>query len=87
MLCCGGPSVCEAACLLGTIPAVLPLVDTQFPQNTRLEAATFAHTMCTCSPLTLQIFISCSGLPALVTLLLNPSLKGGPYSHHGGSNS
>lgn len=43
------------------------------PQGTRLEAAKFIHTMCTRSVLTLQMFVACYGLPALVRLLLSPA--------------
>ena len=70
---CGGPPICEAACLVGTIPAVLPLTQPTFPLPLRLLAATFTHTMCTCSSLTLQMTIACGGLPVIVTLLDHPS--------------
>ena len=69
----GGAPVCEAACLLGAIPAVLPFGETHHPQATRLQAAVFMFSMCSCSPMTLQMFISCGGLAALVTLLVQPS--------------
>ena len=70
----GGASVCEQACLVGVVPVALPFVELQFPQPIRLEAAILCHTMCTGrSALALQIFISCHGLPALVTLLVSRS--------------
>jgi len=69
----GSKVVCETACLLGVIPAVKGFVEPHNPQPTRLEAARFAHTMCTRSELTLQMFVACYGLPALVQLLLAPA--------------
>jgi hypothetical protein len=59
--------------MLGVIPAVLPYVETHYPQSTRREAARFAHAMCTTSHPTQQMFVACQGLPALVRLLLNPA--------------
>lgn len=73
LLSTGNRVVCETACLLGAIPTVLPFVETHQPQQTRLLAATFTHTLCVHSPLTLQMLMGCQGVPALVRLLLNPS--------------
>jgi hypothetical protein len=51
----GGVAVCETACLLGVIPAVLRFTEPHIPQGSRYEAARFIHTMCTRSVLTLQV--------------------------------
>ena len=69
----GGGAVSEAACLLGVLPAVLPLVETHHPQQTRLQAAITLQHVCAASPLTLRMFIACRGLPAIVKLLVHPS--------------
>mmetsp|Transcript_71417 Transcript_71417/g.118681 ORF Transcript_71417/g.118681 Transcript_71417/m.118681 type:complete len:1176 (-) Transcript_71417:366-3893(-) len=69
----GDSAVCETVCLLGIVPAVLRFVEPHNPESTRLEAARFMHTMCTRSMLTLQMFVACYGLPALVRLLLSPA--------------
>ena len=63
VLAAGGAHASEVGCLLGLIPAVLPYVETHHPQSTRLQAAKFAHAMCTHSPRTLQMYMACSGLP------------------------
>ena len=66
----GGPSVCETACLLGVIPPALRFVENQYPPRTRLQAARFTHLMCTrAGAFTLQMFVACQGLPAVVILL------------------
>ena len=70
--------MCETACLLGIIPAVLPYTETHHPQTTRLEAARFMHQLCTRSARTLQMFIACQGLPGLVRLLLGPFVSSAP---------
>ena len=48
-------AVCETACLLGLLPAVLPYSETHHPHSTRLEAARLMHRLCTRSVRSLQI--------------------------------
>ena len=74
----GGVAVCETACLLGVIPAVLRFTEPHIPQGTRYEAARFIHTMCTRSVLTLQVSPL---LPRFTTLNpCPPSML--PFTHY-----
>ncbi|RKO94828.1 dynein heavy chain and region D6 of dynein motor-domain-containing protein [Blyttiomyces helicus] len=56
----------ESLCHLGGIPTILPLTRSEHPLQIRLEAARFLREACFTSAVTLQMVISCGGLPSLV---------------------
>ncbi|TMW56909.1 hypothetical protein Poli38472_002834 [Pythium oligandrum] len=58
--------------MLGTVSLITTHEDTlahDFSADVRLEAAKFVRQSCKTSPLTLQMFIACGGLPVLVDFL------------------
>ncbi|KAJ3036612.1 hypothetical protein HDV00_002508 [Rhizophlyctis rosea] len=59
----------ENLCLLGGIPIIMSYSNRLTHQEVRREAAIFVTQMCHASTLTLQMFISCRGLPVLVDML------------------
>eukprot|EP00937_MAST-01D_sp_MAST-1D-sp2_P002725 g2725.t1 len=59
----------ERLCLAGLFPAVFAFGAADFSSQIRLETAKFVQRMCMANTLTLQIFISCGGLPSLVGFL------------------
>ncbi|CAK9140751.1 unnamed protein product [Ilex paraguariensis] len=59
----------ENACLLGFIPVVMSFAVPDRPREVRMEAAYFLQQLCQSSPLTLQMFIACRGIPILVGFL------------------
>lgn len=59
----------ENACLVGLIPVVMSFAVPDRPREVRMEAAYFLQQLCQSSSLTLQMFISCRGIPILVGFL------------------
>ncbi|KAJ4710419.1 Protein kinase [Melia azedarach] len=59
----------ENACLVGLIPVVMSFAVSDRPREVRMEAAYFLQQLCQSSPLTLQMFIACRGIPVLVGFL------------------
>lgn len=59
----------ENACLIGLIPIVMSFAVSDCPREVRMEAAYFLQQLCRSSPLTLQMFIACRGIPVLVGFL------------------
>ncbi|KAJ3293586.1 hypothetical protein HK104_004338, partial [Borealophlyctis nickersoniae] len=59
----------ENLCLLGGMPVIMGFTNRKFHLDVRKETACFVRQMCRTSTLTLQMFISCRGLPVLVDLL------------------
>ncbi|TPX37984.1 hypothetical protein SmJEL517_g00405 [Synchytrium microbalum] len=59
----------ENLCLLGALPVIMSFTSPVHDSDIRLEAAQFVQQMCRTSTLTLQMFISCRGLPVLVNFL------------------
>nr|XP_048319255.1 MAP3K epsilon protein kinase 1-like [Ziziphus jujuba var. spinosa] len=59
----------ENACLVGLIPVVMSFAVPDRPREIRMEAAYFLQQLCQSSPLTLQMFIACRGIPVLVGFL------------------
>ncbi|KAL7001524.1 MAP3K epsilon protein kinase 1 [Sarracenia purpurea var. burkii] len=59
----------ENACLVGLIPVVMSFAVPDCPREVRMEAAYFLQQLCQSSSLTLQMFISCRGIPILVGFL------------------
>ncbi|XP_015575813.1 MAP3K epsilon protein kinase 1 isoform X2 [Ricinus communis] len=59
----------ENACLVGLIPVVMSFAGPDRPREVRMEAAYFLQQLCQSSPLTLQMFIACRGIPVLVGFL------------------
>ncbi|XP_050230992.1 MAP3K epsilon protein kinase 1-like isoform X2 [Mercurialis annua] len=59
----------ENACLVGLIPVVMSFAGPDRPREVRMEAANFLQQLCQSSPLTLQMFIACRGIPILVGFL------------------
>ncbi|CAM8950675.1 unnamed protein product [Rhodiola kirilowii] len=59
----------ENACLVGLIPIVMSFAVPDRPREIRMEAACFLQQLCQSSPLTLQMFIACRGIPVLVGFL------------------
>ncbi|KAG9146201.1 hypothetical protein Leryth_007903 [Lithospermum erythrorhizon] len=59
----------ENACLIGLIPIVMSFAVPDCPREVRMEAAYFLQQLCQSSPLTLQMFIACRGIPILVGFL------------------
>ncbi|XP_024014907.1 MAP3K epsilon protein kinase 1 isoform X2 [Eutrema salsugineum] len=61
----------ENACLVGLIPVVMSFADPErdHSREIRKEAAYFLQQLCQSSPLTLQMFIACRGIPVLVGFL------------------
>uniref|UniRef100_A0A2P2MTC6 non-specific serine/threonine protein kinase n=1 Tax=Rhizophora mucronata TaxID=61149 RepID=A0A2P2MTC6_RHIMU len=59
----------ENACLIGLIPAIMSFAGPDRPREVRMEAAYFLQKLCQSSPLTLQMFIACRGIPILVGFL------------------
>ncbi|ANM64430.1 Protein kinase domain [Arabidopsis suecica] len=61
----------ENACLVGLIPLVMSFAgfERDRSREIRKEAAYFLQQLCQSSPLTLQMFISCRGIPVLVGFL------------------
>lgn len=59
----------ENACLVGLIPTVMGFAVPDRPREVRMEAAYFLQQLCQSSPLTLQMFIACRGIPILVGFL------------------
>ncbi|CAA2963386.1 MAP3K epsilon kinase 1-like [Olea europaea subsp. europaea] len=65
----------ENACLVGLIPVVMSFAMPDRPREVRMEAAFFLQQLCHSSPLTLQMFIACRGIPILVGFLEADSAK------------
>ncbi|KAM0789064.1 hypothetical protein ACM66B_003127 [Microbotryomycetes sp. NB124-2] len=63
------PEALERFCLIGGCPVVMAFASGKHTREIRLEAALFIGSMCRTSALTLQIFVSCRGLDALVELM------------------
>lgn len=59
----------ENACLVGLIPVVMSFAVPNHSREIRMEAAYFLQQLCQSSPLTLQMFIACRGIPVLVGFL------------------
>ncbi|XXG66881.1 hypothetical protein AAC387_Pa06g0356 [Persea americana] len=59
----------ENACLIGLIPVVMNFAVPDRPREVRMQAAYFLQQLCQSSPLTLQMFIACRGIPVLVGFL------------------
>jgi len=61
----------ENLCLVGVFPVVFTFAikEEMYSAELRLQTASFVEHMCNASMLTLQMFISCGGLPALVHFL------------------
>ncbi|CAN8260071.1 unnamed protein product [Cochlearia groenlandica] len=61
----------ENACLVGLIPVVMSFAgpERDHSREIRKEAAYFLQQLCQSSPLTLQMFIACRGIPVLVGFL------------------
>ncbi|KFK38702.1 hypothetical protein AALP_AA3G148800 [Arabis alpina] len=61
----------ENACLVGLIPVVMSFAGPERDRSReiRKEAAYFLQQLCQSSPLTLQMFIACRGIPVLVGFL------------------
>lgn len=59
----------ENASLVGLIPVVMSFAGPDHPREVRMEAAYFLQQLCQSSPLTLQMFIACRGIPVLVGFL------------------
>ncbi|XP_029121502.1 MAP3K epsilon protein kinase 1 isoform X3 [Elaeis guineensis] len=59
----------ENACLVGLIPVVMNFAVPDRPREVRLQAAFFIQQLCQSSTVTLQMFISCRGIPVLVGFL------------------
>ncbi|KAG1330836.1 MAP3K epsilon protein kinase 1 [Cocos nucifera] len=59
----------ENACLVGLIPVVMNFAVPDRPREVRLQAAFFIQQLCQSSTVTLQMFISCRGIPILVGFL------------------
>ncbi|KAL9664752.1 hypothetical protein QQ045_020159 [Rhodiola kirilowii] len=59
----------ENACLVGLIPIIMSFAVPDRPREIRMEAAYFLQQLCQSSPLTLQMFIACRGIPVLVGFL------------------
>lgn len=56
----------ETLCLVGVLPAIMKFGSRNYNTHIREEASFFVNEMCHTSPLTLQMFIACRGLPVLV---------------------
>ncbi|TPX41255.1 hypothetical protein SeMB42_g05652 [Synchytrium endobioticum] len=65
----------ESLCLLGALPVVMSFTSAVHDTEIRTEAAHFVQHMCRTSTLTLQMFISCRGLPVLVNFLDEDYMK------------
>ncbi|EJU03326.1 Pkinase-domain-containing protein [Dacryopinax primogenitus] len=61
--------ILESFCLIGGIPVVMSFTSKKFSTECRVEASNFVRSLCTSSPMTLQMFISCRGLKVLVDIL------------------
>lgn len=59
----------ENACLIGLIPVIMKFSQPDNSREIRMQAAYFVQQLCQTSPLTLQMFIACGGLPVLVGFL------------------
>ncbi|KAL6187219.1 hypothetical protein ACLB2K_043334 [Fragaria x ananassa] len=59
----------ENACHVGLIPVVMSFAVPSHSREIRMEAAYFLQQLCQSSPLTLQMFIACRGIPVLVGFL------------------
>ncbi|XP_078431000.1 MAP3K epsilon protein kinase 1-like [Wolffia australiana] len=59
----------ENACLVGLIPIVMGFAMSDQPREVRMQAAFFFQQLCESSSSTLQMFISCRGIPILVGFL------------------
>lgn len=59
----------ENMCFVGGIPIITKFANRKYPNDVRLEAASFVNKMCESSPLILQMFVSCGGLNVLVEFL------------------
>ncbi|KAL5697865.1 MAP3K epsilon protein kinase 1 [Ranunculus cassubicifolius] len=59
----------ENACLVGMIPIVMSFSVPERPREIRMQAAYFCQQLCQSSPLTLQMFLACRGIPVLVGFL------------------
>ncbi|KAG0560320.1 hypothetical protein M758_10G166700 [Ceratodon purpureus] len=59
----------ENACLIGLVPVVTNFASTERTREIRMEVANFVRQLCQTSATTLQMFISCRGLPVLVGFL------------------
>ncbi|XP_061991042.1 MAP3K epsilon protein kinase 1-like [Rosa rugosa] len=59
----------ENACHVGLIPVVMSFAVPNHSREIRMEAAYFLQQLCQSSPLTLQMFIACRGIPVLVGFL------------------
>eukprot|EP00123_Amoebidium_parasiticum_P014958 comp22719_c4_seq1/m.35302 comp22719_c4_seq1/g.35302 ORF comp22719_c4_seq1/g.35302 comp22719_c4_seq1/m.35302 type:complete len:1244 (-) comp22719_c4_seq1:60-3791(-) len=59
----------ENLSLIGGIPAMIKFVAPHYHRDIRMEAARFIRQICRTSPLTLQMFIACRGLPVLIQML------------------
>ncbi|XP_024396492.1 MAP3K epsilon protein kinase 1 isoform X3 [Physcomitrium patens] len=59
----------ENACLIGLVPVVTSFASTERSRDIRMEVSNFVRQLCHTSATTLQMFISCRGLPVLVGFL------------------
>ncbi|KAI8814796.1 armadillo-type protein [Cladochytrium replicatum] len=71
----------ENLCLLGTIPVIMGYADPMYQAMIRYEAARFVRDVCRTSSITLQMFISCRGLPVLVKMM-QTDYDGGDSNKH-----
>lgn len=71
------PSFIENFCMVGAIPAVARFTSRIHPRAVRLEAAQFIRHVCHGSTITLQMFVSCRGIPILVEFLVEGFGGGG----------
>ncbi|RUS20588.1 hypothetical protein BC937DRAFT_94880 [Endogone sp. FLAS-F59071] len=71
------PSFIENFCMVGGIPAVARFTSRIHPRAVRLEAAQFIRHVCHSSTITLQMFVSCRGIPILVEFLVEGFGGGG----------
>ncbi|KAJ6255026.1 mtk1/mekk4 [Anaeramoeba flamelloides] len=59
----------ENLCLVGGVPLIMKFASSKYSNEIREEASKFIYQICHTSPITLQMFIACRGLPVLVDLL------------------
>eukprot|EP01134_Creolimax_fragrantissima_P007987 CFRG7987T1 len=62
----------ESLSLIGVIPAITKFFDSVYSPLVQSEAARFVHHLCFTSPLSLQMFVACRGLPTLTVMLNAP---------------
>ncbi|KAJ5078800.1 mtk1/mekk4 [Anaeramoeba ignava] len=65
----GNSQIQENLCLIGGIPTIMVFATPNYSREIREEVSSFIYKMCHTSPMTLQMFIACRGLPILSHLL------------------